>query len=178
LDKGDEKADGDSRQGHPSGWVYMLENKGMPSLFKIGMTIHNPHLRASELSRETGIPAPFFVRKAYFVKDRCKAEKLIHKELDSYRYNENREFFQNTDWGIFRDIIEEILSEHRLLDECTFASRLNWLEDLNEAGDEIRAELEKDLEEANKKNIRLKGTIEKLQNANQDNDTTIIAELP
>ena len=183
MDNEDEKTDGDSSQGHPSGWVYILENEGRPNLFKIGMTIHNPHLRASELSRETGIPSPFIVGRAYFVKDRYKAEKLIHKELEPYRFNENREFFYNYDernrgWYPFQESIETILGGNFLLDECTSAARMNTLEALMEASQEVIAELKKEFEEANKKILRLKRTIEKLQNANQENNTSVISELP
>ena len=166
MDIGDERTVSDSKQGHPSGWIYILENQGMPDLFKIGMTVHNPHLRAGELSRETGVPSPFFVRKAYFVKDRCKAEKLIHKELDSYRYNENREFFQNygehnTGWTKFQDIIEKLLSENYLLDECTSADRMNFQEMTIEEGEKIQGDLKRELKEAYEEISRLKKELKK-----------------
>ncbi len=188
MDNGDEKTDGDIRQGHPSGWVYILENDGMPHLFKIGMTTHNPNLRASELSRETGVPSPFIVGRAYFVKDRYKAEKLIHLELEPYRFRDNREFFVDYNnqnlihpWLHFDTIIVKILLDNKLLDKCTGMSGLLGVEELFLDGVNDRKRLvniEKELEEANKLIVRLKRTIEKLQNDTQDNDTSVLADLP
>lgn len=77
-----------------SGFVYILENPSMPGLLKIGQTQHNPFARAKSLYT-TGVPAPFKLIKAWFVKDRISAEKKLHKSFSEFRVmNDKREFFK------------------------------------------------------------------------------------
>lgn len=42
------------------GWVYIITNKSMPGLVKIGYTMKDPELRAAELYN-TGSPHPYKV---------------------------------------------------------------------------------------------------------------------
>lgn len=42
------------------GWVYIITNKSMPGLLKIGYTMKDPRSRAKELEG-TGIPTPYEV---------------------------------------------------------------------------------------------------------------------
>lgn len=76
------------------GFVYLLGNESMPGLIKIGRTDRSPHLRASELSKTTGVPAPFFVYGYIEVEDSAAIEKAIHEDLKASRVNEGREFFR------------------------------------------------------------------------------------
>jgi hypothetical protein len=76
-----------------AGYVYILVNPAMPGMLKIGMTRRTPEERARELSRATGVPVPFRVAFAEYVRDCERAERLIHRRLDRYRANQNREFF-------------------------------------------------------------------------------------
>lgn len=82
------------RVGPYNGWIYVLSNKTMPGLFKIGHTKHNVDDRAKEVSRATGVPIPFEVEWAFNCYDSEVLEKEIHRALDSYRYSSNREFFE------------------------------------------------------------------------------------
>ena len=52
------------RTGPYNGWIYILSNKTMPGLFKIGHTKNNPEERAKEISRAAGVPVPFEVEWA------------------------------------------------------------------------------------------------------------------
>ena len=45
----------------PPGWVYILTNKAMPGLVKIGLTTRDLEEWAAELLGATGVPLPFVV---------------------------------------------------------------------------------------------------------------------
>lgn len=77
------------------GFVYMLCNIYMPDLVKIGCTERSPHLRAEELSKGTGIPAPFDVVCYIEVTDHQAVERRMHEWLKAHRVSENREFFEH-----------------------------------------------------------------------------------
>lgn len=76
------------------GWVYAFLNRSFtPRMYKIGETSRPPHLRAKELSSETGVPTNY--EMAYFVHvlDRIQAEQIVHQYLSEYRVAGNKEFF-------------------------------------------------------------------------------------
>lgn len=76
-------------------FVYLLTNKSMPGLVKVGMTARHPSDRATEL-HSTGVPTPFEVAAIWEVRpdDMKKYEKKAHKGLEKFRVSSNREFFQ------------------------------------------------------------------------------------
>lgn len=78
----------------PVGWVYVLANKAMPGVYKVGMTTSTPEKRAKELSSSSGVPFPFDVVSRYRSDDPWAHEKQIHQLLSRYRINEGREFFR------------------------------------------------------------------------------------
>jgi predicted Zn-ribbon and HTH transcriptional regulator len=66
----------------------------MPNLLKIGFTTRNVDERITELNSSTGVPTNF-VLEAYFCSSTPENdERLLHRELNEYRTNRNREFFQ------------------------------------------------------------------------------------
>lgn len=75
------------------GVVYFLINGSMPGLIKIGRTTGNPHDRAFDLSRPTGVPEDFRVLAFFEVDDCVRRESEIHSALDEFRNSPNREFF-------------------------------------------------------------------------------------
>lgn len=75
------------------GFVYIMGNRSMPGIFKIGRTEGSPHLRAEQLSSSTGVAKPFEVLAYVAVKDSIRAERQAHAELARYRVSGNREFF-------------------------------------------------------------------------------------
>ena len=81
-------------RGEGKHWVYVLQNQTMPGLYKIGYTHLLPEERAHQLSNSTGVAIPFKVAYAYKCHDGMMLEKEIHRYLDIYRVNNNREFFQ------------------------------------------------------------------------------------
>lgn len=77
-----------------SGNVYILTNPSMPGLIKIGFTDDDTvDYRITDLWT-TGVPEPFKL-EAYSKNNTARElEKQIHKLLDKYRLNKEREFFK------------------------------------------------------------------------------------
>ena len=78
------------------GWIYCLSNPSYKKdLFKIGITLRTPPERAKDLSRTSGVPQPFVVEFAKWVKNPKKKEKDVHTYMSrAYdRPEPNREFF-------------------------------------------------------------------------------------
>lgn len=76
------------------GYVYILSNRSMPGLVKIGQTRRSPEERAREMSRNTSIPADFVVEFEVFTSDRLAVEGAAHERLGQHRFSKTREFFQ------------------------------------------------------------------------------------
>lgn len=77
-----------------SGYIYILRNRRIPDLVKIGRTKRLPEKRALEISGREGIPVPYQVAWDVKVKDCIKMERLVHQKLNYCRENPNREFFE------------------------------------------------------------------------------------
>ena len=75
-----------------SGKVYILTNKAMPGLCKIGMTT-KLRQRLDSLFN-TSVPYPFKVKYEIDVADRRATESAIFRELEDCRVNPRREFFR------------------------------------------------------------------------------------
>lgn len=73
------------------GWVYVITNKAMPSLVKVGYTLKDPVLRGNELDN-TGAPHPYDVQYEVFVYQPLVIEQRAHKELKDFR--EGKEWFR------------------------------------------------------------------------------------
>lgn len=116
------------------GWVYVLSNKSMPGLVKIGFSLKDPQLRASELF-QTGTPTPFVVQYSAYVKNAQSVEFATHKHLNSYRINRNREFFRCEVWDAVKAI--ESLSKPTIINN--YAAELEELRERQERK-EIREE--------------------------------------
>jgi len=76
-----------------AGFIYVMSNDSMPGLLKIGGTERHPEQRARELSG-TGVPTPFVVEFALFVKDWKLCESYVHDCLSEKRESKRREFFR------------------------------------------------------------------------------------
>lgn len=73
------------------GWIYVITNKAMPGLVKVGYSSKDPQLRADELSH-TGSPHPYLVDYEILVEDPFQFEQRIHRQLSSKR--EGKEWFR------------------------------------------------------------------------------------
>lgn len=86
----------ENRGGDGDSWVYVLTNKSMPNLLKIGSTTKEPDERAKQVSRGTGVPTNFMVEYAFKCFNAESLEREIHKYLKPHRVSNDREFFQIT----------------------------------------------------------------------------------
>lgn len=77
-----------------SGWVYILSNRTMPGLLKVGYTENDPISRAKEISDSTGVPVPYEVEYQIYATHPYQLEQTAHKNLDNFRVNKKREFFK------------------------------------------------------------------------------------
>ena len=77
----------------PTEYVYVLVNKSMPDMVKIGMTIRTVEERASEISSATGVPTPWIPVYSYKYFRSKELEAEVHHHLQSLRVAGNREMF-------------------------------------------------------------------------------------
>lgn len=73
------------------GWVYVLSNKAMPKLVKVGFSTKDPALRVEELNT-TGMPHSFVVEYDVLVLEPREVEQAVHLEL--LPHHEAKEFFR------------------------------------------------------------------------------------
>jgi hypothetical protein len=83
--------DTDSSSSDTRGWVYVLSNKAMPGLLKIGFSSKDPLERALELEG-TGVPHPFVVEYDVLTRSARTIEQATHAILADFR--EGKEFFR------------------------------------------------------------------------------------
>jgi hypothetical protein len=100
------------------GFVYIMANRGMPGIYKLGFTDRSPNRRAEELSNSSGVPCPFQVVCYVEVSNARSVEQELHAALDKYRVSPGREFFK-CDLLILADLLfgeEDIVSrvDHEL----------------------------------------------------------------
>lgn len=76
------------------GFVYILGNRAMPGIFKIGMTLNAPSRRAIELSSSTSVPMEFEVLAFGEIENPAGFERELHSLYSAERVSANREFFR------------------------------------------------------------------------------------
>lgn len=93
-------------------WVYVLVNKGVPGICKIGMTTTSVPQRVKEINSATGVITPWFAIYQYKCINSYALEQAVHGELQrlGYRVNPNREGFEiRSDLAV--SVIEELASK-------------------------------------------------------------------
>ena len=76
------------------GYIYILQNESLAEThLKIGKTEKEPELMASDIPRGTGGLTPFETVWFSATDDCVEAERIVHRLLDKYRPNPNRNFF-------------------------------------------------------------------------------------
>lgn len=88
-------------------YVYVLVNKSVPNMVKIGMTTNTPTQRANEISRATGVATPWVPVFEFrcFRSDLLEAE--VHEYFHTHRVNKHREMFA-IDSHTAQRVIEEL----------------------------------------------------------------------
>jgi len=74
------------------GFVYVISNRCMPGLLKIGCTERPVAERILELSAPTAVPIAFEVEAYFSSSSPIRDESLIHSKLSEYRLSDS-EFF-------------------------------------------------------------------------------------
>lgn len=79
-----------------SEWVYVLVNKSVPGICKVGMTTTTVRQRVNEINAATGVITPWIPVYRYECINSRELEQAVHSELGSlgYRVNPNREGFE------------------------------------------------------------------------------------
>ena len=89
------------------GFIYLAVNDTMPGLVKIGYTARDDvQERIDELTRASGVPAPFKCAYSCKVRNPAEAEKQLHQNFFYCRESDNREFFR-ADWRVVQAVIED-----------------------------------------------------------------------
>jgi hypothetical protein len=109
ITNAEKPAIGDTLNPPDEGYVYILLNRALPGIVKIGKTTKLPEKRAAELSTSSGVPLPYQVYYAIRVSNCHGAERVIHKRLAAFRDNLSREFF-NLSPENAREAVESIIS--------------------------------------------------------------------
>ena len=89
------------------GFVYIISNKSMPGILKIGYTMKDPAIRAQELNT-TGVPHPYNVDYEILVDNPYTLEQNVHSTLKNFK--ENKEWFR-VDIGKAIDAIRSCCKE-------------------------------------------------------------------
>lgn len=95
------------------GWVYVMSNDAMPGLVKIGYSMKDPLIRASELNH-TGVPMAYKVEGDILVSGPRIIEQLTHQHLRELC--EGKEWFRMSAKEAFTAILDtlERHSNHRV----------------------------------------------------------------
>jgi hypothetical protein len=90
-------------------FVYVLVNKGVPGICKIGMTTTSVNQRVKEINSATGVITPWFSVYQYKCLNSRILEQAVHQRLESmgYRVNPKREGFEIKSEEAIR-VIEEL----------------------------------------------------------------------
>ena len=88
-------------------YVYVLVNKSVPNMVKIGMTTNTPDQRAREISSVTGVATPWISVFSYECYRSDLLESDVHYYLREHRVSKNREMFA-IDSHTAQKVIEEL----------------------------------------------------------------------
>ncbi len=109
------------------GFVYVMSNKSMPGLIKVGMSTKVPEERAKELSSDTSTPTPFIVEYYALFDDMQKAERLAHQGLQQYHHG--KEFFETNVAQAIQAIESLTISYTRLFSKADNDEKVRMLQD-------------------------------------------------
>ena len=106
------------------GFVYVLSNRSMPGLVKIGLSTRPVAERVAELNKATAVPSPFKIEAYFACEDPALTEKLIHQKLHTCRMK-NKEFFSASVLEAVKTLKEITKTEPYGFDESSESVRWN-----------------------------------------------------
>ena len=139
------------------GWVYIISNRSMPGLIKVGCTGQDPELRAEGLGG-THSPHPYKVEYEILIEQPEKIEGLAHRALSEYR--EGKEWFRCTvEKGIAA--VKQVAGDLIINETFKHADRkkseeLQTQEDENRKRERILRQKEKEINDKYEKSMELK----------------------
>ncbi|QIE86762.1 GIY-YIG nuclease family protein [Pseudomonas nitroreducens] len=111
------------------GFIYCLENRAFPGIYKVGMTERSPSTRCDELSSSTSIPHPFEILFYMEVESARTVEAMAFSLFDAVRVNASREFFKLDPIELYESLKQYamtdyvspdfLLMQHRKVDEVS-----------------------------------------------------------
>jgi hypothetical protein len=99
---------GSKKSEFTTGHIYVLQNTSVPGVFKIGFTERSVADRVNEINSATGVISPWQIRDFWFTQNPYLVEQEIHRRLEEYRVEDNREGFA-VNFMVVRDVIFEVL---------------------------------------------------------------------
>ena len=142
-----------------AGWVYVMSNSEMEGLVKIGRSSKEPAGdRVRELSRETGVPAPFVVEYQALVENEHREESKLHEHFEVARLG-SKEFFRLS--------VTEAIADIRMLCEIKYEDIFHVSEDEILRRQKASEKLKSEELEAQRKAKNLKEQESKLQEEHQ-----------
>jgi hypothetical protein len=99
---------GSKKSPFSTGHIYVLQNTSVPGVFKIGFTERSVADRLNEINSSSGVISPWQVRDFWFTQNPYLVEQEIHRRLDEFRVEDNREGFA-VNFMVARDVIFEVL---------------------------------------------------------------------
>jgi hypothetical protein len=88
-------------------YVYVLVNKSVPNMVKIGMTTNTPDQRARQISAATGVATPWIPVYSFSCYRSDLLEEEVHQHFNYCRINTHREMFE-IDSHTAQKVIEEL----------------------------------------------------------------------
>ena len=88
-------------------YVYVLVNKSVPNMVKIGMTTNTPDERARQISAATGVATPWIPVYSLQCYRSDLLEEEVHQHFREHRVSSNREMFA-IDSHTAQRVIEEL----------------------------------------------------------------------
>ena len=134
------------------GWIYLMTNRAMPGMVKIGTSGKDPFERTIEL-RGTHSPYDFEVEYDILVFDHYRTEKIIHNKLADFRIRgggQGEEFFSCSIESAV-SAIQEIVSGEGLLETFHRKTLRDWFDRSVEERKRAEAERAAQEEEAAKR---------------------------
>lgn len=99
----------DARLNLGEGYIYILSNKGIPGILKIGYTDRTPQERIREINGGTGVIIPWYLINSFACKSPSIVESIIHGYLREYHIN--KEGFA-VSISFAEELISRVISEN------------------------------------------------------------------
>jgi hypothetical protein len=140
------------------GYIYIFSNIAYQGKYKIGFTTNHPECRAKQMG--TGHITDFVVEWFKKIKSPSKVESRIHKILDKYRVENNKEFFEASLSTLKKHINKELKTideELSMFGETIFSSKKSSNEEVDQKSKE---ETNQDSKEETKQKSRKKKEVD------------------